>query len=162
MRCRLTNNLVLVCIDYFMCYRCCRCVFNLSYVLSLFFFLMIRRPPRSTRTDTLFPYTTLFRSYRSWLRRHDPQGAGNDRGPGAYARHAGDGPAWSLCRDDASPRGHGSSLWERRLQGRRPSCTHAVPRARERSGQRHTPSRSGSSISTAARKEERRGGEGRG
>src|SRR3546814_8241095 len=31
--------------------------------MSLFiFFLMIRRPPRSTRTDTLFPYTTLFRS----------------------------------------------------------------------------------------------------
>src|SRR3546814_2678763 len=29
---------------------------------SGFFFLMIRRPPRSTRTDTLFPYTTLFRS----------------------------------------------------------------------------------------------------
>src|SRR3546814_4827107 len=28
----------------------------------LYFFLMIRRPPRSTRTDTLFPYTTLFRS----------------------------------------------------------------------------------------------------
>src|SRR3546814_11413575 len=28
----------------------------------LFFFLMIRLPPRSTRTDTLFPYTTLFRS----------------------------------------------------------------------------------------------------
>src|SRR3546814_6519515 len=31
-------------------------------LLVLFFFLMIRRPPRSTRTDTLFPYTTLFRS----------------------------------------------------------------------------------------------------
>src|SRR3546814_4956552 len=31
-----------------------------------FFFLMIRRPPRSTRTDTLFPYTTLFRSSRRW------------------------------------------------------------------------------------------------
>src|SRR3546814_5677771 len=30
-----------------------------------FFFLMIRRPPRSTRTDTLFPYTTLFRSTRA-------------------------------------------------------------------------------------------------
>src|SRR3546814_8772382 len=30
-----------------------------------FFFLMIRRPPRSTRTDTLFPYTTLFRSRNS-------------------------------------------------------------------------------------------------
>src|SRR3546814_20279399 len=28
----------------------------------VFFFLMIRRPPRSTRTDTLFPDTTLFRS----------------------------------------------------------------------------------------------------
>src|SRR3546814_18588520 len=31
-------------------------------VRYLLFFLMIRRPPRSTRTDTLFPYTTLFRS----------------------------------------------------------------------------------------------------
>src|SRR3546814_1326444 len=29
------------------------------------FFLMIRRPPRSTRTYTLFPYTTLFRSYEN-------------------------------------------------------------------------------------------------
>src|SRR3546814_2617093 len=34
----------------------------LSYIVFVFFFLMIRRPPRSTRTDTLFPYTTLFRS----------------------------------------------------------------------------------------------------
>src|SRR3546814_8898582 len=33
--------------------------------MSLFFFLMIRRPPRSTRTDTLFPYTTLFRSSKA-------------------------------------------------------------------------------------------------
>src|SRR3546814_17210712 len=32
------------------------------YFVFCFFFLMIRRPPRSTRTDTLFPYTTLFRS----------------------------------------------------------------------------------------------------
>src|SRR3546814_17511851 len=31
-------------------------------ICILLFFLMIRRPPRSTRTDTLFPYTTLFRS----------------------------------------------------------------------------------------------------
>src|SRR3546814_3233777 len=40
-------------------------VYDLCYVsmvLDDFFFLMIRRPPRSTRTDTLFPYTTLFRS----------------------------------------------------------------------------------------------------
>src|SRR3546814_18134717 len=36
----------------------------------MIFFLMIRRPPRSTRTDTLFPYTTLFRSvYGQKLRR---------------------------------------------------------------------------------------------
>src|SRR3546814_3414353 len=35
----------------------------------VFFFLMIRRPPRSTRTDTLFPYTTLFRSRRHGGRR---------------------------------------------------------------------------------------------
>src|SRR3546814_20372956 len=34
----------------------------MSVVLCIFF-LMIRRPPRSTRTDTLFPYTTLFRSF---------------------------------------------------------------------------------------------------
>src|SRR3546814_21047319 len=38
---------------------------TVCYVISTcFFFLMIRRPPRSTRTDTLFPYTTLFRSRR--------------------------------------------------------------------------------------------------
>src|SRR3546814_16673681 len=40
----------------------------LVMLLNMFFFLMIRRPPRSTRTDTLFPYTTLFRSDRSWHR----------------------------------------------------------------------------------------------
>src|SRR3546814_11052284 len=37
-------------------------VMNGSFSIVRFFFLMIRRPPRSTRTDTLFPYTTLFRS----------------------------------------------------------------------------------------------------
>src|SRR3546814_12503703 len=37
----------------------------LSYymIVSVILFLMIRRPPRSTRTDTRFPYTTLFRSH---------------------------------------------------------------------------------------------------
>src|SRR3546814_11975703 len=43
--------------------------------MFLFFFLMIRRPPRSTRTDTLFPYTTLFRSPSTDLRKwfdHNP------------------------------------------------------------------------------------------
>src|SRR3546814_10935279 len=51
--------------------------------IVVFFFLMIRRPPRSTRTDTLFPYTTLFRSEhharRPRLR------------PGQQARHPVDG-----------------------------------------------------------------------
>src|SRR3546814_19468797 len=37
---------------------------------SVFFLLMIRRPPRSTRTDTLFPYTTLFRSVLPLVVRH--------------------------------------------------------------------------------------------
>src|SRR3546814_16394044 len=37
------------------------CMFQ-CFACLLFFFLMLRRPPRSTRTDTLFPYTTLFRS----------------------------------------------------------------------------------------------------
>src|SRR3546814_10805284 len=37
-------------------------IYILLHNLLYLFFLMIRRPPRSTRTDTLFPYTTLFRS----------------------------------------------------------------------------------------------------
>src|SRR3546814_10600330 len=52
----------------------------MAYVSMIFFvvfFLMIRRPPRSTRTDTLFPYTTLYRSVRILsprpiLQRHTP------------------------------------------------------------------------------------------
>src|SRR3546814_19334275 len=44
-----------------------------SYFLVFFFFLMIRRPPRSTRTDTLFPYTTLLRSVQKGTApRHTP------------------------------------------------------------------------------------------
>src|SRR3546814_7503308 len=46
--------------------------------MIMFFFLMIRRPPRSTRTDTLFPYTTLFRSdvgTRQHRRNRDTGGA---------------------------------------------------------------------------------------
>src|SRR3546814_15415959 len=37
-------------------------VFHICMIYIFIVFLMIRRPPRSTRTDTLFPYTTLFRS----------------------------------------------------------------------------------------------------
>src|SRR3546814_15155548 len=56
-----------------------------------FFFLMIRRPPRSTRTDTLFPYTTLCRSSASRLGRHDEQPDGHrtlQDLPAARFRHA--------------------------------------------------------------------------
>src|SRR3546814_5969306 len=47
------------------------------FCVVVVFFLMIRRPPRSTRTDTLFPYTTLFRSLMGchaieMVRRDDP------------------------------------------------------------------------------------------
>src|SRR3546814_11822558 len=55
-------------------------------------FLMIRRPPRSTRTDTLFPYTTLFRSLGQG--RADREDARRDRcdadqhsDAGAFAHH---------------------------------------------------------------------------
>src|SRR3546814_16424363 len=51
-------------------YKYCWCVLLMLFLFYYcFFFLMIRRPPRSTRTDTLFPYTTLFRSERRAL--HD-------------------------------------------------------------------------------------------
>src|SRR5210317_634943 len=39
---------------------------DLLHYRLIFFFLMIRRPPRSTPYPTLFPYTTLFRAHRSW------------------------------------------------------------------------------------------------
>src|SRR3546814_12496784 len=50
---------------------------------------MTRRPPRSTRTDTLFPYTTLFRSYgRARGRAREQAGCAGElaRGRGGYLR----------------------------------------------------------------------------
>src|SRR3546814_3099836 len=62
-----------------------------------FFFLMIRRPPRSTRTDTLFPYTTLFRSGHRNRRHRQPlrssampapdAAAGDERGRAVRPEH---------------------------------------------------------------------------
>src|SRR3546814_20336179 len=46
-----------------LCSNVSRLVLFDDTMFVFFFFLMIRRPPRSTRTDTLFPYTTLFRSH---------------------------------------------------------------------------------------------------
>src|SRR3546814_8743979 len=56
----------------------------------MFCFLMIRRPPRSTRTDTLFPYTTLFRSDQAQFQADRPA-APADRRLGQFrARDAGE------------------------------------------------------------------------
>src|SRR5437016_7965293 len=76
-----------------MFYTSCYC--SISYLLSFFFFLMIRRPPRST----LFPYTTLFRSQppvRASCRlspraRRGPWRAGRRRQ--AWPRRASEAPA---------------------------------------------------------------------
>src|SRR3546814_13327723 len=56
-------------------------------------FLMIRRPPRSTRTDTLFPYTTLFRSIgmRQPIERYRRQRLDRHRAVAALARLEGCG-----------------------------------------------------------------------
>src|SRR3546814_17180116 len=61
-----------------------------------FFCLMIRRPPRSTRTDTLFPYTTLFRSTTD-----NTRWAGRQRRVSACIghRHAVDGAAGRNAAD---------------------------------------------------------------
>src|SRR3546814_3756331 len=58
-----------------------------SIMLAVFLFLMIRRPPRSTRTDTLFPYTTLFRSPAQQV--GAPGGRGEQPGQLAQDRVAG-------------------------------------------------------------------------
>src|SRR3546814_2908532 len=62
--------------------------------MFVFCFLMIRRPPRSTRTDTRFPYTTLFRSFmRSFadICAVEAKALGQQRG-GAFEALAGDAP----------------------------------------------------------------------
>src|SRR3546814_16868978 len=71
------------------------------YQLRVFFFLRIRRPPRSTRTDTLFPYTTLFRSRFSPEARALEQVAAEDDETGDAAAAEGGsalGPAGGLIR----------------------------------------------------------------
>src|SRR3546814_9292138 len=60
------------------------------------FVLMLRRPPRSTRTDTLFPYTTLFRSQRQYDGRLHIQtrcDVGQIPGTAGHQRHRFDQPA---------------------------------------------------------------------
>src|SRR3546814_569293 len=83
-------------------------VFCFSYLLLLlsyfvFFFLMIRRPPRSTRTDTLFPYTSLFRSRKRLWMEHLGAEVGQFAGLGVRHRGKADrfGHQTRVCRQHA-------------------------------------------------------------
>src|SRR3546814_20330143 len=78
-------------------------VILMMYVVwfSVFFCLMIRRPPRSTRTDTLFPYTTLFRS-------HAAAGARQRRAGRRYHGHR-------ECRPQCGRHGHDDQFVARDL-----------------------------------------------
>src|SRR3546814_13606046 len=100
---------------------------------------MIRRPPRSTRTDTLFPYTTLFRSAAVGLARGDDAESEDEcRGDGEACRVAGD----EADRGDqqqheterqqpALPRPRGSAIAEQ-LRREPIAFTHVIPRSEER------------------------------
>src|SRR3546814_7961371 len=87
------------------------CLLFLLFSAVAFFFLMIRRPPRSTRTDTLFPYTTLFRSGRGRLvadlaRLHDHRGRDHARGVAvgdAPPQHQYDADAARADQSDREP-----------------------------------------------------------
>src|SRR3546814_4331527 len=76
-----------------------------------FFFLIVRRPPRSTRTDTLFPYTTLFRS-TAWSTR---MGSLMESLPGQQMGHA-FGPV-DMARSRA-PHGHQKKTRGKGMGGR--------------------------------------------
>src|SRR3546814_11348050 len=82
-----------------------------------FFFLMIRLPPRSTLTDTRFPYTTLFRFDRRGDWRHQP-GARTDRG-GRRSRQVGGHRQQGIDRGrrQSHLRGGAQDRREHRLRG---------------------------------------------
>src|SRR3546814_2751238 len=75
---------------------------------------MIRRPPRSTRTDTLFPYTTLFRSASSrptWSRATNaPRRATSSGSPAATASLRSSPPTTTRCADRSRSEEHTSEL----------------------------------------------------
>src|SRR3546814_17721122 len=99
------------------------------YLLScIFFFLMIRRPPRSTRTDTLFPYTTLFRSLISSERSAPPA-----VGPGVRSAEGGRrrGRAFVRILRIGIYRG-----WRGGLSGRPAAPRQTRPRAGDRKSRR--------------------------
>src|SRR3546814_20666730 len=81
----------------------------LFFGMFWYFFLIIRRPPRSTRTDTLFPYTTLFRSLH---RLHDLLAQSRKTGPRPRSRSL--SPAWANGRAGRNRGDHGRSVGARR------------------------------------------------
>src|SRR3546814_5719778 len=88
-----------------------------NLLLLIVFFLMIRRPPRSTRTDTLFPYTTLFRSPDFRLVAARAHEAGQ-RLPGVGEQHVLDegdaaGGAFDVGEDDGVHVSRDSGFWIR-------------------------------------------------
>src|SRR3546814_14468142 len=100
------------------------------------FVLMIRRPPRSTRTDTLFPYTTLFRSrpYRHAARAGEELAADGLRVPHARTVDGGwPGVALGTVHRDALRGGGG----QRGPGARRGRSRHAVPAQRCTDGAPH-------------------------
>src|SRR3546814_9113715 len=68
---------------------------------------MIRRPPRSTLTDTLFPYTTLFRSSPAWAKQTDHSGAAPDSHAGHETETRANTPAPAdSCTPEHAAMGH--------------------------------------------------------
>src|SRR3546814_5562722 len=99
------------------------------------FLLMLRRPPISTRTDTLFPYTTLFRSAcrrsarRQWQRAIQaaplPPPLALRNGNGGSPRHAHRvhiGRACEAAGQSPAPAGHIKEHWQWRDGSRSPPC----------------------------------------
>src|SRR3546814_13169364 len=92
-------------------------IFYLLFIV--FFFLMIRRTPRSTRTDTLFPYTTLFRSLN-----HGPHamavvltGMGDDGAAGLKAVR--DEGGFTVAEDESTAVVYGMPAAAARLEDRK-------------------------------------------
>src|SRR3546814_4653888 len=116
---------------------------------------MIRRPPRSTRTDTLFPYTTLFRSAGARARRgvrvaasdggavrSRPRRAAGSRpdGPGRTGRaaeRAADGPAVDFAKGSGLLSGDGHELSAGRGRLREPADGRAADRKSTRLNSSH-------------------------
>src|SRR3546814_19509831 len=113
------DHLNVLCVYVNTFYDISRLMMWFRLLLFLFFFLMILRPPRSTRTDTLFPYTTLFRSPR-WRRRGRGR-RGSRRGGNLQADGASAGPrAARCCRTQPGPAGAATAASARRGRDRRP------------------------------------------